>query len=478
MTKRAAPVGFTYTKLLKRLAPAAVAVAACLSLLLLGSWMNQHEWAVGWLRQRYDALDLLPFTLWMGLERVGVILALCSVEIAVHFIRRQGSKNAKENRSAPEKATWLKRLNKGVKEGISSAFSCRTFAMCAVQAAAIVLLKLLGAGAGTLAAALFCVSGCFSYRDVGGSRWVRTLQGAAGGVYIGYAFAHWSAFSWLSALWVAAALFAATRLALFAPLTVEAAASQIKEIVKDAVKNWKWLAAFAGAAAVWIWIGGSLEWTVGWLERRYERHEPWPFCWRITVEHLVASLVLLILFYPFKSKIEAFKNRLDAFLFDRKAKKKDVHSEEKADSKEKPEKFGTERIVNLIFAAVFVAPIGETIALQALIIAPLSALGADIGTQTVVSALLFALVHWRESPVKGIAAGLPGGVYLGFTFAFWYPQSVWTALWVTALSHALGNLLTPVAVLPFGVVAGLIKARRKMHKKSAKNDADAQTDEA
>ena len=485
-------INFTYTKLLKRIAPGALAIAACLLLLSLAGLTNQHEWAVGWLRRRYGGLDALLFV-FIALERGGVLMALGIVDIAVHHIRLHKPKNAEENGSAPEKAAWSERLESGVEDAIGSALSCRTFTMFAVQAGSVVLLKLLGAGVGTSAAATACVSGCFSYRDVGGARWMRTLQGAVGGVYIGFAFAHWSAFSWLAALWAAGALFAAARLALFAPMTVEAAASQIKEMIKVAAKNWKWLAPFAGAAAVWALLGGSLEWTVGWLERRYETHEPWPFCWRITVENFVVSFALLILFYPFGSKLEAFKNWLDALLFDRKAEKneadseeerqkaekKDANSEEEADSEEEPQKLTREQIAGLIFAPVFVAPVGETIALQALIIVPLNALGADIGTQTAVSALLFALMHWRDSPTKGIVAGLPGGVYFGFTFAFWLRQSIWTALWVTALSHALGNLLTPLAALPVGIVHGLINMRRAMRKKkkSAENDS-AEADEA
>ncbi len=135
-------------------------------------------------------------------------------------------------------------------------------------------------------------------------------------------------------------------------------------------------------------------------------------------------------------------------------------------------------IGRVAFKVAAVAPVGETIALQALIIAPLSALGADIGTQTVVSALLFALAHWRTSPVQGIVAGLPCGVYFGFMFAFWYPQSIWTALWVTALSHALTNLLTIFSGIPIFIFKYKAWSEKHEKKKSAKNDGKAETDAA
>ena len=58
-----------------------------------------------------------------------------------------------------------------------------------------------------------------------------------------------------------------------------------------------------------------------------------------------------------------------------------------------------------------------------------------MGTQVAASAFLFALIHFGESIAVGVAAGIPGGLYLGFTFAFWLQDSFWTAFWVTTVSH-------------------------------------------
>ncbi len=448
MMERAAPVDFTYTKLLKRLAPVAVAVAACLSLLLLGSWTNQHEWAVGWLRRRYDGLEPLPFTFWVGLERGGVLIALSVLAALIRFIRQMASSTERENEEtdSPMEQKLLQRFM----VCFASFFSINSPLIYALQVPALLLLKLLGAGAGTLAAASVCVCAAFAYQKKDCSRWLRTLQGAVGGVYTGFAFAHWFASSWRTALWTTAALYAVSLLTLFALYTLTAAALQIRELSMAALEHWKWTAGVAAATALWLWLGGSLEWTVGWIEYRYMDRSAWSFCWRVAVERVAVTLLLIIAIHP-------FKKRLEALLPDAKKKKK------KSDSKMTPEETASafELICHSAFKIVAVAPVGETIALQALIIAPLSALGADIGTQTIVSALLFALAHWRTSPVQAIIAGLPCGVYFGFMFAFWYPQSIWTALWVTALSHALTNLLSIFSTAPII----LFKMRSEMRKR-------------
>ena len=455
---RAASADFTYTKLLKRLAPGAIAVAACLLLLLLAGLTNQHEWAVGWLRRRYEPLEPLPFTLWMALERGGVLIVLSALAALIKRIRRGASPAELER----EKRTPLQNLLSVV----PSFIPVQSLMLYAVQIAVLVLLKLLGAGIGTLAAASVFVCAAFVYQKKSGARWMRTLQGAVGSVYIGFAFAHWGMSSWRTALWTTAALYAAPFLTRLAIYTSIAAALQMREIPKVALKHWKWTAGIAVATALWLWFGGSLEWTVGWLDGRYMERSAWSFCWRIAVETNVLSILLLIAISPFKSKLEAL-------LPDAKEKKKEEAKEKDSDFETNPGD-----IIFTYYMSATVAPVGETIALQALIIVPLSALGADIGTQMVVSALLFALLHWTQSPVNGIAAGVSGGVYFGFAFAFWHTQSIWTALWVTALAHALSNLLTPVAAVPVVIVHGLIKSRRERRKKKkrAENDS-AEADE-
>ena len=159
----------------------------------------------------------------------------------------------------------------------------------------------------------------------------------------------------------------------------------------------------------------AFEWAVGWL-RRYEGHAPWSFCWRITLEGMAATLAMLLLLLVIR------------LLFNRSWFSK----------KEEP--------VYLTPADILIdAPFYETLLFQALPIGLLSWMGASFGTQFIVSAFLFMSAHFMNSVGSGLAAGLTGGVYFAFTYAYWLPISPWTALWVTAASHALHN----APIVPF-----------------------------
>ena len=469
MTERAAPAGFTYTKLLKRLAPAAVAVAACLSLLLLGSWTNQHEWAVGWLRRRFEGLDPLPFTFWAGLERGGVLIALSVPAALIQFIRQSKSptEQEKEETCSLKMPKQLQRFM----SSFSSFFAVNSPLIYALQIAVLVPLKLFGAGAGTLTAASVFVCAAFvykkKYKKKDGSRWLRTLQGAAGGVYTGFAFAHWAASSWWTGLWTPAALYAASVLMIACFFSLPLSVHRLWRLFNMALTHWQWVAAVAVATALWLWFGGSLDWTVGWIERRYDGLDPWTFCWRIAAEHTVVVIVLFLLIAPFESSMVKVKRLPDS---------KEENDSDTDTALNISVRF--DKIAIFDFTAVFVAPVAETLAFQDLIIPPLSALGADIGTQVVVSGLLFFLAHCAYSSAGQILASAPGGIYLGFAFAHWRPRFLWTALWVTALAHALFNLAAPIWTMPAGFVVGLIKARREMRKMSAENNGEAETDEA
>ena len=451
-------INFTYTKLFKRIAPSAIAIAACLLLLSLAGLTNQHEWAVGWLRRRYDALEPLPFTLWMALERGGALIALSALAALMERIRRGASPAEQEQPQAKEETDSSEppKTVQMLMSGVSSLAAVHFPLVYAVQLAVLVLLKLLGAGAGTTAAVAVCAGAAFVYqkkpKKKGGSRWFTTLQSAVGSVYIGYAFAHWAASSWLTALWTSAVLYDAPFLMMGILFISLLSMYRIRGAFKTALKHWIWVAAVAGATALWLWIGGSLEWTlewtVGWLAGRYDGLAPWSFCWRIALEQTAVTIVLVLLIAPFESRIIPVKP-------DRGSKKK-----------------GDSGITLFHFhpTSVFVAPVAETLLFQALIIVPLRAMDADIGTQTVVSALLFFLAHCASAPAGNILASAPGGVYLGYAFAHWLPVSFWTALWVTILAHAFFNLLSDFWAVPAGVVVGLIKNRRekrKMRKESA-----------
>ena len=454
---RAASADFTYKKLLKRLAPGALAIAACLLLLSLAGLTNQHEWAVGWLRRRYEEIDPLPFTLWMGLERGGVLIALSALAALMERIRR-GAPPAEQEQKQEKEETDSSELPKTVQmliSGVSSLAAVHFLLVYAVQIAVLVLLKLLGAGAGTSAAVAVCAGAAFVYQKKRKKKdsacWMRALQGAVGSVYIGYAFAHWGASSWLTALWTSAVLYAAPFWMIGILFIALLSMYRIRGTFKKALKHWIWVAAVAGATALWLWIGGSLEWTVGWLEHRYDGLAPWSFCWRIALEQTAVTIVLFLLIAPFENRMVPVKRN-------RGSKVKDKSSV---------------KLLTFKPTAVFVAPVEETLTCQALIIVPLRAFDADIGTQTAVSALLFFLAHFPYSSAGNILASAPGGVYLGYAFAHWLPISFWTALWVTALAHALYNLISGFWAQPAGFVVRRIKERRekrKMRKESAETD--------
>ena len=186
----------------------------------------------------------------------------------------------------------------------------------------------------------------------------------------------------------------------------------IKKIVS---RSWKWILIAAGTAALGILQGqDAFEWTVGWL-RRYEVHTPWTFCWRIALESVVVKIALTILFGIIDGIFKLGWTKV-----------------EESDS-------------NPPFAfLVFHAPIIETLICQAIPIALLSWLGASFGTQVAASGLLFAAGHFASIP-SGVIAGVSGGVYLGYAYAYWLQVSLRKAFWITALFHALSNL--PIGVM-------------------------------
>ena len=185
------------------------------------------------------------------------------------------------------------------------------------------------------------------------------------------------------------------------------------------------------------WLGGHTdqhEWAVGWL-RRYERFSPWLFCLLIALEGFAVSIALSI--------AHARIQKMARARIQKAAKAPKEQTAAKA-PKEK-ERFEGMSPARVAFRALLYAPVVETLLCQGAFIFILKEQGQGMGTQVAVSAFLFALIHFTESIGVGIAAGIPGGLYFGFTFAFWLQDSFWTAFWVTAVSHFLHNLL-PIAV--------------------------------
>lgn len=149
---------------------------------------------------------------------------------------------------------------------------------------------------------------------------------------------------------------------------------------------------------------------MNWLIRhfqRYRQRSPWAFCWRIAIEGLAVSLLCALALSQ---------------LFP------DLHRE----------------VLDWSAAAIFMvivvlAPVFETLLLQALPIFIARKLKAPFAVQVLASAVVFAALHFLDGISAGICAGIVGGFYFAFTFAHWREKSRWTAFWVTALSHAIHN---------------------------------------
>ncbi len=170
---------------------------------------------------------------------------------------------------------------------------------------------------------------------------------------------------------------------------------------------------------------GRGAWTIRWLLRRYEGRSPWSFCWRNALEHTLITIAIVILIVAFLEIMAALTG----------APPNEVSL---------PEDIILELLLLLVLAPIF-----ETLELQALPIFIARKFKAGLGVQVLVSGVLFAAGHFllNEEPiVSGLAAGIPGGLYLGFAYAYWCRKSHWTAMWVTAISHALGNVIPAIAV--------------------------------
>ena len=142
--------------------------------------------------------------------------------------------------------------------------------------------------------------------------------------------------------------------------------------------------------------------------KRYRSLKPWPFCWRVTVEGVGISLLAALLISI-------------------------VIPEEERD-------FDGMEGAALLFVVIVLAPLIETFLFQALPVFIAKLFRARVRTQMLASIIPFFIAHLFEGLAVGISAGLVGGFYFAFTYIHWRSKSLWTALWVTAVSHFLRNL--------------------------------------
>ena len=355
---------------------------------------NGHEWAVSWF-QRFEKHGPWAFCWRIGLEAAAASLIVGVLTFAGIFAFRSAKKESSE------KLSGIDSLEKTLVRSIVRALLFR--------AAPVALLSSLGAGLGTQAV----VSAYWSvFLAIIKDEWRYIPSRFASGLYFGFAFAFW----YQTSFWLAAAVTIGSQALI--PFGVHLV-KPILRIAKHIVKKWAWILAAAGIAAVGVLEGSdSFAWTFEWLQERYKARDPWAFCWRITLEGMLASFALLIAAGVAERALKADWKR-------DKAKGKITRAD-----------------------VLIRAPIFETLFFQAVPIGALSWMDASFGTQAIVSAFLFAAAHFENSTISGIAAGIPGGYYLAFSYAFWLPESFWTAFWVTALSHALHNL--PPAMLISG----------------------------
>ncbi len=156
------------------------------------------------------------------------------------------------------------------------------------------------------------------------------------------------------------------------------------------------------------------------LGRHFEKHNartPWDFCWRTAIEGTLVSFAVVIVLSMF------------------------VH--------EQPRELIEWSAALLIASAVVAAPIIETLVFQVIPISIARALRVPLKVQILISATLFALVHFIEGLGVGIGAGVIGGLYFAWAYAHWARKSFWTALWVTIVAHFLRNAIS-VSILLAG----------------------------
>jgi len=153
------------------------------------------------------------------------------------------------------------------------------------------------------------------------------------------------------------------------------------------------------------------------FERYYQRNA-WDFCWRIGVESTVASFVVAILL----SVLGAPERELPDW------------------------STGT-----MFVFIVILAPVFETLIMQALPIYIARKLHASFRTQVIAATTVFTLCHLAEGIAAIIAAGIIGGFYFSFAYAHWRKQSRWQAFWVTGAAHAIHNSIA----FAFMLIAGI-----------------------
>lgn len=91
----------------------------------------------------------------------------------------------------------------------------------------------------------------------------------------------------------------------------------------------------------------------------------------------------------------------------------------------------------LLFAALVLAPLVETIILQGIPVFLFRK--SNFWNQVWVATLVFASAHFPQGFGSGVVAGIIGGFYLSFAYAHWKQRSWREAFWLTSAMHAVRN---------------------------------------
>ena len=149
---------------------------------------------------------------------------------------------------------------------------------------------------------------------------------------------------------------------------------------------------------------------------KYFQKRPWNFCWKIGVESTVVSTIAGILLLMLGT---------------------------------------SERVLpdwpmwTMFFVIVIFAPVLETLLMQALPIFIARKANASFRTQIIIGTIVFSIMHLKEGWGTFISAGIVGGFYFSFAYAYWRRKNRWQAFWVTAGSHAVHNAIAFVLILFF-----------------------------
>lgn len=146
------------------------------------------------------------------------------------------------------------------------------------------------------------------------------------------------------------------------------------------------------------------------------------FFWRVSLEGLVAQLVLVYVVGLF------------------------VHLPSRTD-------FPGTQSWQLFADIVIFAPFFETLLFQALPTMIARACGLGFWGQVMSSLVPFAAVHFTINWGAGIFAGLITGFYVAFTYVHWRKESFSSALWMTVGMHALHNFI----LFQIGLITGGLK---------------------